>query len=71
MRCGTILGGENSVSRPVLGTMIISSREQHKRVELLDAGFEQGGNAFDTARARSADVRAGPQGTAECYGECR
>lgn len=71
MRHGTILGVGKPVSRLVMGTMIISSREQHKSVELLDAVFEQGGNAFDTAHAGSADVRAGPQGTAEYYGERR
>jgi aryl-alcohol dehydrogenase-like predicted oxidoreductase len=71
LRHGTILGVEKPVSRLVVGTMITSSRERHKSVELLDTVFEQGGNPFDRAHAGSAGVRAGPHGTAETYGERR
>jgi aryl-alcohol dehydrogenase-like predicted oxidoreductase len=49
MRYGTIAGVDQPVARLVLGTMIISGREPDRSFRLLDAVFEQGGNAFDTA----------------------
>ncbi|NLF00941.1 MAG: aldo/keto reductase [Anaerolineales bacterium] len=49
MEYGAIAGVDKPVARLVLGTMIISAREQERSNALLDAVFEQGGNAFDTA----------------------
>lgn len=49
MQYGTVEGVKKPVSRLVLGTMIISSREQEKSAALLDAAFEQGCTALDTA----------------------
>ena len=49
MQYGTIEGVDKPVSRLVLGTMIISSREQEKSDALLDTAFAQGCTTFDTA----------------------
>ncbi|MBN1140160.1 MAG: aldo/keto reductase [Anaerolineae bacterium] len=49
MQYGSIPGVDKRVSRLVLGTMIIDSREQEASFALLDAVFALGGNAFDTA----------------------
>jgi aryl-alcohol dehydrogenase-like predicted oxidoreductase len=46
---GTISGVTKPVSRLVLGTMIISVRDLGRSFELLDAAFELGYTAFDTA----------------------
>ncbi len=49
MQYGSISGVDKPVSRLVLGTMIVDSREQERSSALLDAAFARGGNAFDTA----------------------
>ena len=49
MHYGTIKGVNKPVSRLVLGTMIVTSREQERSFALLDAAFAQGCTAFDTA----------------------
>jgi len=49
MQYGTIEGVDKPVSRLVLGTMIISSREQEQSDALLDAAFAQGCTTLDTA----------------------
>jgi aryl-alcohol dehydrogenase-like predicted oxidoreductase len=49
MRYGTIEGVDKPVARLVLGTMIVTSQEPERSFALLDAVFEQGGNALDTA----------------------
>ena len=49
MEYGQVVGLDKPVSRLVLGTMIISSKEPERSFALLDAAFECGGNAYDTA----------------------
>lgn len=49
MHYSTIPGSTKPVARLILGTMIISSQEQERSFALLDAVFEMGGNALDTA----------------------
>ena len=49
MQYGTVEGVDKPVARLVLGTMIISIQEPERSFELLDAVFEMGGNALDTA----------------------
>ncbi len=49
MQYGVIPGMAKPVSRLILGTMIISSQEKERSFALLDAVFEMGGNALDTA----------------------
>jgi aryl-alcohol dehydrogenase-like predicted oxidoreductase len=49
MLYGSVAGVDKPVSRLVLGTMIVDSREQERSSALLDAVFDQGCNCFDTA----------------------
>jgi len=49
MKYGTVRGLDKPVSRLVLGTMIISSRDRDRSFALLDAAWEHGIRAFDTA----------------------
>jgi aryl-alcohol dehydrogenase-like predicted oxidoreductase len=49
MHYGTIPGVAKPVARLILGTMIISAQEPERSFALLDAVFEMGGNALDTA----------------------
>jgi aryl-alcohol dehydrogenase-like predicted oxidoreductase len=49
MQYGTIPGIAKPVARLILGTMIISAHELERSFALLDAVFEMGGNALDTA----------------------
>ena len=49
MHYGNIEGVDKPVSRLVLGTMIVNSRERERSFALLDAAFAQGCNALDTA----------------------
>lgn len=49
MHYSTIPGIAKPVSRLILGTMIISAQEKERSFALLDAVFEMGGNALDTA----------------------
>lgn len=49
MQYGTVEGVDKPVARLVLGTMIVSIQEPERSFELLDAVFEMGGNALDTA----------------------
>jgi aryl-alcohol dehydrogenase-like predicted oxidoreductase len=49
MQYSTIPGVTKPVSRLILGTMIISAQEPERSFALLDAAFEMGGNALDTA----------------------
>jgi aryl-alcohol dehydrogenase-like predicted oxidoreductase len=49
MQYATIPGVDKPVSRLVLGTMIVDSRQRDKSFDLLDAVFALGGNALDTA----------------------
>lgn len=51
------------VARLVLGTMIVTTQERERSFALLDAVYEQGGNAFDTA-----NVYAGGH-SERCLGE--
>jgi len=49
MHYGAIPGIAKPVARLILGTMIISAQELERSFALLDAVFEMGGNALDTA----------------------
>jgi aryl-alcohol dehydrogenase-like predicted oxidoreductase len=49
MQYGSVVGVDKPVSRLILGTMIISSREPERSFALLDAAFAHGCNTFDTA----------------------
>lgn len=49
MQYGQVPGVDKSVSRLVLGTMIINTRELESSFALLDSAFEQGYNTLDTA----------------------
>jgi len=49
MQYGNVRGIENPISRLVLGTMIINTRELEKSLALLDAAFELGCTTVDTA----------------------
>ena len=49
MHYGTVKGVEKPVSRIVLGTTNINTKELEKSFELLDAAFELGCTTFDTA----------------------
>ncbi len=49
MQYGAIPGVAKPVARLILGTMIISAQDQERSFALLDAVFEMGGNALDTA----------------------
>lgn len=49
MEYGSIAGVEKPVSRLILGTMIVSVRERERSFDLLDAAFDHGCTAFDTA----------------------
>ena len=49
MHYGAIPGIAKPVSRLILGTMIISTQEPERSFALLDAVFEMGGHALDTA----------------------
>ena len=49
MQYGKIVGVNKPVSRLVLGTMIVDSREQERSNALLDAVVAHGGNTLDTA----------------------
>jgi aryl-alcohol dehydrogenase-like predicted oxidoreductase len=49
MHYGAIPGVAKPVARLILGTMIISAQEPDRSFALLDAVFEMGGNALDTA----------------------
>ncbi len=54
MQYGSIPGVEKSVSRLVLGTMIISIRDKDRSFGLLDTVFALGCTAFDTAHGYAA-----------------
>ena len=49
MKFGTVPGVNKPISRIVLGTMIINARDKERSYALLDAAYESGINAFDTA----------------------
>ena len=49
MQYGAIRGVDKPVSRLVLGTMIVTSQEMERSFALLDAAFEHGCTALDTA----------------------
>ena len=49
MQYRNIRGIDKPVSRLVLGTMIINTRELEKSFSLLDAAFDLGCTTFDTA----------------------
>jgi aryl-alcohol dehydrogenase-like predicted oxidoreductase len=49
MQYGSVAGVDKPVSRLILGTMIISSREPERSFALLDAAFAHGCTTFDTA----------------------
>ena len=49
MQYGKVQGIDHPVSRLVMGTMIINSKDEEKCFHLLDAVFERGCNTFDTA----------------------
>ena len=49
MRYGQVQGIDKPVSRIVLGTMIINTREEARSFAMIDAAFEQGGTTLDTA----------------------
>jgi aryl-alcohol dehydrogenase-like predicted oxidoreductase len=49
MKFGKVQGVNKDISRVVLGTMIISAQEKERSYALLDAAYESGINAFDTA----------------------
>lgn len=49
MQYASIAGIQKPVSRLVLGTMIVSIQEKQKSFDLLDAAFDLGCTAFDTA----------------------
>jgi aryl-alcohol dehydrogenase-like predicted oxidoreductase len=49
MHYSVIPGATKPVARLILGTMIISAQERERSFALLDAVFELGGNALDTA----------------------
>ena len=60
MEYGSISGVGKPVSRLILGTVIVSVREQERSFELLDAALAQGCTAFDTAHAyRGGDSERG------------
>ncbi len=49
MQYGTIAGVGRPVSRLILGSMIVNTRELERSMTLLDAVLANGGNAIDTA----------------------
>ncbi len=49
MKTGMVKGIDKPISRLVMGTMIINSKEETRSFELLDAAQEFGWNALDTA----------------------
>jgi aryl-alcohol dehydrogenase-like predicted oxidoreductase len=59
MKYGNVKGVEKPISRLVLGTMIINNGDLRKSFDLLDAVFELGGTALDTAHVYGSEEPIG------------